>query len=40
MKPFLGIDLTENKDNDVLNGNEFIVQKVSESNTEDGIMIE
>ncbi len=34
MKPFLGIDLTENKDNDVLNGNEFIVQKVSESNTE------
>lgn len=34
MKPFLGIDITENKDNDVLNGNDFISQKVSASNVE------
>ncbi len=34
MKPFLGIDLTENKNNDKLNGNEFIIQVPSSTMTQ------
>ncbi len=34
MKPFLGIDLTENKDNEILNGDAFITQKTSENNAQ------
>lgn len=34
MKPFLGVDLTENKNNEKLNGTEFILQTPSESNTQ------
>lgn len=30
MKPFLGIDITENKKNDIFNGEEFVVEKPSE----------
>lgn len=29
MKPFIGIDITENKNNEIFNGKEFIVQNVS-----------
>ncbi len=29
MKPFIGIDITENKNNDVINGKEFVVQETS-----------
>ena len=34
MNPFLGTDLTEDKENEIINGDEFITQKTSESNTQ------
>lgn len=34
MKPFLGTDLTEDKTNVAMNGEEFIIQRTSESNTQ------
>ena len=34
MKPFLGIDITENKENEIVNGTEFITQKTSQATKE------
>ncbi len=31
MKPILGVDITEDKENEILNGNEFIIQRTPES---------